>query len=71
MDLRMALELRAELPGPCVVAATVADRHAAVDRVAKELVAEVVQAPGARRLEDIVVDELLERRVECLGWARP
>ena len=67
MDLRLALELRAELAGPRVVAATVAAGHAAIDRVAQELVAEVVEPARARRLEDYVVDQLLERPVERLG----
>ena len=45
----------------------VADRHAPVDRVAQELVPEVVQPARPGRLEDEVVDELLERGVKGIG----
>ena len=45
VDLGLALELRAELAGPGVEAAAVGERHAPVERVAQELVAEVVLGP--------------------------
>ncbi|HET9681741.1 MAG TPA: hypothetical protein VFP19_06855 [Candidatus Limnocylindrales bacterium] len=41
-------------------------RYVSVDRIAQELVAEVVLAANAGCLEDAVVDELLERRLDGL-----
>ena len=71
VDLRRALEPRPELAGPGVVAATFRGRDRPVERVAQELMAEVVQAPDPGRVEDELVDELLERRLDRARPARP
>ncbi len=52
---------------PGVEAPAVADRNASIDRVAQELVTEVEQASRPGRLEDEVVDQLLEWRLDRLG----
>ena len=67
MDLGRALELRPELAGAGVEAPTVGGRDRAVQRVAQELVPEVVQPAQAGRVQDELVDELLERPLDRLG----
>ena len=64
VDLRRSLELGPELPGPSVKPATLRGWDRAVERVAQQLVPKVVQAAYAGRIEDEVVDELLERSLE-------
>ena len=61
MDLGLALELHPELRGTRVQVAEVGLRERPVDRVAQELVAEVVEPTGARRVEDALVHQLAER----------
>ena len=67
MDLRRAFEPGAELGGPSVEPPSLRGRDRPVERVAQQLVPEVVQVSGPGRIEDEVVHELLERRVERLG----
>jgi len=47
-----------------VESATLPGWNRAVERIAQQLVPKVVQAAHAGRVEDEVVDELLERRLE-------
>ena len=66
VDLRRSFELGAELAGPRVEPAALPGWDRAVQRVAQQLVPEVIQAAQPRRVEDEVVDELLERLLERL-----
>src|SRR6185369_3918297 len=62
MDLRGTLEPRTELAGACMELPPVRRRDRAVQRIAEELVPEVIEAAKARRIEHELVDELLQRR---------
>ena len=64
VDLRRPLEPGPELAGPGVVPAPLRGRDRAIQRVAQELVPEVVQPAESGRVEDELVDELLERRLD-------
>ena len=66
VDSEWALELGAELTGPRVEAAQIAERDAAVDGIPEQLVPEVDETAGARRVDDAVLHEFLERFVERL-----
>ena len=66
VDRRRALQQAAELGRPSVVAAALARRDRPIERIAQELVPEVVLLVVADRIEDVVVDELLDRIVEGL-----
>ena len=67
MDLGRSLEVGPELTGSRVKTTSLRGRDRAIERVAQELVPEVVEAANAGRIEDEVVDELLERRIEGGG----
>ena len=64
VDLRGALQPRPELARPRVVAAALRGGDRPIQRVAQELVAEVVQPADAGRVQDELVDQLLERRLD-------
>ena len=64
VDLGGPFEVCSELTRPGVEPAPLAQGHAPVDRVAQELMPEVVQTTGAGCFEDEIVGELLERGVE-------
>ena len=64
VDLRPALQRLAKLTRPRVQPATFRLRQGPVDRVAQQLMAEVVQAAHARCVEDVLVDELPERPLQ-------
>src|SRR5438309_2982687 len=66
MDLGLTLELCPELAGTRVIPPPVGDRDAPVDRVAQELVAEVDEAARTVGIEDGLIDQLLDRRLDRL-----
>ena len=71
VDLRCAFEPRPELTRPGMEPATLRVRDRPVQRVAQQLMTEVVQPAQARRVEDELVDQLLERRVQLARAACP
>ncbi len=71
MDLGLALETCPEFSGPCVDPAPLGQRNAAIDRITQELVLEVEHAARTWRIEDEVVHQLLEGRLDRLGMAVP
>ncbi len=67
MGLRLTLELGPELARPGMEPAPIGRRDTAIDRIAQELMTEVVQTAVSGRPEHAVVDQLLERRIDRFG----
>ena len=71
MDLGLAFERAPNSPARAWNRRRSADRHAAVDRITQELVLEVEDPAQPRRIEDEMVDELLEGSLDAPRAAGP
>ena len=63
---RRPFELAPELRRPGVEPTAITRRHGSIQRVAKQLVPEVELAAAVERVEDVVVEKLLDRGIELL-----